>query len=220
MKIRAIITGSTGMVGEGVLHECLLHPDVEAVLVINRRPCDVRHAKLKEIIHADFSSFASIEHELAGYNAGFFCMGSTSLGKSEEEYRRLTYDFTLALALPLARLNPDMTVTYVSGVGTDRTEKGRVTWARVKGKTENDLLRLPFRQAFMFRPGYIQPTEGMKRTYRMYKVLGPLYPMLKMFFPNYMCTLTEIGSAMINTVLYGYDKPVLEVADIRKCAHV
>jgi len=220
MKIRAIITGSTGMVGEGVLHECLLHPGVEAVLVINRRPCGVRHAKLKEIIHADFSSFSSIEHELAGYNAGFFCMGSTSLGKSDEEYRRLTYDLTMALALPLARLNPHMTITYVSGVGTDATEKGRVRWARVKGKTENELLRLPFRQAFMFRPGYIQPTEGMKHTYRMYTVLGPLYPVLRMFFPGYMCTLAELGTAMINTVLHGYDKPVLEVADIRKRARV
>ena len=219
MKIKVIITGSTGMVGEGVLHECLLHPDVEAVLVINRRPCGVQHDRLKEIIHADFSSFAGLERELTGYNAAFLCMGVSSVGMSEEQYRRMTYDFTMALARPLSQLNPDMSITYVSGAGTDGTERGRSRWARVKGKTENDLMKLPFKKAYMFRPGYIQPTEGLKRAYKVLKVIGPLYPALKLLFPRFVCTLKELGTAMINAVTIGYEKQVLEVRDILTLAY-
>ena len=219
MKIKAIITGSTGMVGEGVLHECLLHPDVESVLVINRRPCNVRHPKLKEILHQDFTDFSAIEKELAGFNAGYFCMGVSSIGKSEETYRRLTYDLTLALARTLARLNPGMTICYVTGVGADSSEKGGAMWARVKGKTENDLLRLPFRQAYMFRPAFIQPTKGLKNTHSFYRVLAPLFPLGKLLFPQYLLTLKEIGLAMINSVNKGYDKQVLEVRDIAKLAN-
>ncbi len=207
------------MVGEGVLHECLQHKDVESVLVINRRPCGVQHAKLREIILRDFSSFTGIEQELIGYNAAFFCMGVSSIGLKEEEYRRLTYDLTMALARPLSRVNPGMSICYVSGVGTDGTEQGRSMWARVKGKTENDLMKLPFRQAFMFRPGYIQPTPGLKHTYSLYKVLSPLYPMFKMVFPNYVCTLNELGTAMINAVGTGYEKQAIEVRDIIQLAH-
>jgi len=214
MKINAIITGSTGMVGEGVLHECLNHSDVETVLVINRKPCGVKHRKLKEIIHKDFLDFSPIENELAGYNACYFCMGISSMGKKEDEYKRITYNLTMNFANTLVKLNPDMTFCYVSGVGTDGTEKGRSMWARVKGKTENDLMKLPFKASYMFRAGYIQPTKGLKNTYKFYKVVAPIYPLIKLLFSNYVCTLEEIGLAMINVTLYGSEKKVLECKDI------
>jgi len=218
MRIKAIITGSTGMVGEGVLHECLLHPDVESVLVINRRPCMVQHQKLKEILHQDFSDFSPIEKELTGYNAGYFCMGVSSVGMKEETYRHLTYDLTLSLARLLAKLNPDMTLCYVSGAGTDSSEKGRIMWARVKGKTENDLLRLPFRNAYMFRPAFIQPTKGLQHAHLFYRVLAPFFPLWQLLFPHYLLTLKEIGLAMINSVNKGPDKRVIEVKDITMLA--
>jgi len=218
MKIRAIITGATGMVGEGVLHECLAHPEVEAVLVITRRPCGVQHPKLKEVLHQDFSDFSGLEKELTGYNAGYLCMGVSSIGMTEETYTRLTYDLTMALARTLAKLNPDMTLCYVSGLGTDSSEQGRVMWGRVKGRTENELMRLPVRKAYMFRPAFIQPTKGLKNTYTVYRMLAPLFPVLKFLFPNYMVTLREIGLAMVNSVNKGPDKRVLEVKDIVKLA--
>jgi uncharacterized protein YbjT (DUF2867 family) len=218
MKIRAIITGATGMVGEGVLHECLHHPDVESVLSISRRSCGVRHEKLKEILHEDFSDFSALGGELTGYNAGFLCMGVSSVGMSEERYRHLTYDLTMALARTLAKLNPDMTICYVSGMGTDSSEKGRVMWARVKGKTENDLLRLPFRGAYLFRPGFIRPTKGLKHTHWFYRVLDPLFPLLNRLFPGSLLTLREIGLAMIHSVGKGPEKRVLEVSDIAMLA--
>ena len=216
MKINAIITGTTGMVGEGVLYECLLHPDVESVLVINRTPCGIKHEKLKEIIHKDFLDLSSIEDQLKGYNACYFCAGISSMGKSEEQYKRITYDLTLNFANTLLRSNPDMTFCYVSGVGTDSTEKGRSMWARVKGKTENDLMKLQFKAAYMFRPGYIQPTKGLKNAYNAYKIFVPFYPILKKLFPKYVTTLREIGLAMINVTLYGSDKKILECRDIVK----
>lgn len=206
------------MVGEGVLHECLKHPDVESVLVINRRPCGVQHERVEEIIHTNFLDFSAIEPRLQGYNACYFCMGISSLGKTEEEYRRTTYDVTMHIATTLVRLNADMTFCYVSGVGTDSSEKGRSMWARVKGKTENDLMKLPFKSAFIFRPGYIQPTKGLKHTYTIYRVLRPLYPIWKIMFPSYVCTLEEIGLSMINAVLYGYGERILECEDIRRLA--
>ena len=169
MKIRAIITGVTGMVGEGVLHECLLHPAVESVLVINRKPCGIKHQKLIEIIHQDFFDLSPIDNHLTGYNACYFCAGVSSVGIKEEEYKHITYDLTLNFAKTLLKLNSEMTFCYVSGVGTDSTEKGRSMWARVKGKTENDLLKLGFKDAYMFRPGYIQPTKGLKNTYKIYE---------------------------------------------------
>jgi hypothetical protein len=218
MKIRAIITGATGMVGEGVLHECLLHQDVESVLSISRRPCGVRHAKLKEILHQDFSDFSGLEKELSGFHAGFFCMGVSSVGMSEEKYRHLTYDLTMALARMLSRLNPDMTICYVSGMGTDSSEKGRTMWSRVKGKTENDLMQLPFRSAYMFRPGFIRPTKGLKNTHGFYRVLDPLFPLAKLLFPNAVLTLKEIGLAMINSAAASPAKRVLEAADIEALA--
>ncbi len=214
MKIKAIITGSTGMVGGGVLHECLNHPEVESVLVINRRTCNVQHPKLKEIIHSDFSDFGSIESALSGYNAAFLCMGVSSVGMKEEKFRYLTYDLTMALAKSLAKLNPEITFTYVSGAATDSSEKGRSMWARVKGKTENDLLKLPVKQAYMFRPAIITPTKGLKNTYTAYKVMKPLLPVFRFLFPNYVSSLRELGLAMIHVTLNGYNKKVLEVKDI------
>jgi uncharacterized protein YbjT (DUF2867 family) len=215
MKINAIITGATGMVGEGVLHECLQHPDVSSVLVIGRRPCQIQHEKLKEILLPDLYDLSSVEDQLKGYNACYYCMGVSSVGMKEADYARVTYDLTLHFARTLAPLNPDMTFCYVTGVGSDSTERGRSMWARVKGRTENHLLQLPFRQAFMFRPGYIHPTPGLKNTYRAYKILSPLYPILKFLFPNYVNTMQELGLAMIRATLSGYEKPFFECADIR-----
>ena len=208
------------MVGEGVLHMCLNHPDVEAVLVINRKPCGAAHDKLTEIIHNDFHDLTAIESRLAGYNACYFCMGVSSVGMKEEDYHRITYDLTMQMAQTLVRLNPDMTFCYVSGVGTDSSEKGKSMWARVKGKTENDLMQLPFKNAFMYRPGYIQPVKGLNNTYTIYKFVAPLYPVLKALLPKYVCTLEEIGRSMIHVVLQGYHTQVLEVRDIIESAHV
>jgi hypothetical protein len=216
MKIKAIITGTTGMVGEGVLHECLLHPEVESVLVINRKPCGVKHEKLKEIIHKDFFNLSSIEEQLTGYNACYFCAGVSSIGKKENEYSRITYDLTMNFAKTLVRLNPVMTFCYVSGVGTDSTEKGKSMWARVKGKTENDLLKLPFKATYMFRPGFIKPTKGLKNAYKLYKLFTPFYPVLRKLFPKYVVTLEELGLAMIKVTLVGSEKKILECRDIVK----
>ena len=224
MKIKTIITGATGMVGEGVLHECLNHPEVETVLVINRKTCGVKHEKLKEIIYKDFFDLTPIENQLAGYNACFFCAGVTSVGKKEKEYTHLTYDMTMNFAETLVKVNGEkskkITFCYVSGTGTDSTEKGKTMWARVKGKTENDLMKLPFKNAYMFRPGYIQPTKGLKNTYTVYKFIAPFYPVLKTLFPNYTITLKEVGQAMINVAIYSPGKNILECADIRESAVV
>jgi len=218
MKIKAIITGVTGMVGEGVLHECLHHPDVESILVIGRRSYGLEHEKLEEVVIPDLFDLSEIEEQLAGYNACFFCLGTSSVGMKEDAYPRITYDLTMNMARILAGRNPDMTFCYVSGAGTNSSEKGGSMWARVKGRTENHLLELPFRQAFMFRPGYIQPIPGLKNTYRAYKMLSFLYPMLKRVFPRYVISLKEIGFAMIHAVQKGYDKPVLECLDIAELA--
>jgi len=214
MKLNVIITGATGMVGEGVLHECLLHPDVESVLVINRKPCGVTHEKLKEIIHKDFFNLSHIEDQLVGYNACFFCTGISSVGKKEDEYKHITYDLTMNFARVMLKKNPDMVFCYVSGSGTDSTEKGRMMWARVKGKTENDLLKLPFKDSYMFRPGYIQPTKGLKNTKKFYKLFVPFYPILIIIFPRFVVSLEEVGMAMINVALYGSDEKILECREI------
>lgn len=218
VKIKAIITGATGMVGEGVLHECLQHPLVESVLVVNRRPCGVVHPKLKEIVHTDFYDFSSVENQLSGYNACFFCLGVTSIGKEEDEYFKLTYTLTMALAVPLSRLNGDMTFCYVSGAGTDSTEKGRTMWARVKGKTENDLMKLPFKKVFAFRPGFIKPTRGLRNVHSFYKYINWMYPIGRALFPKGFCTLKELGLAMIHVVNEKETRKALEGMDIIEMA--
>lgn len=218
MKI--IITGSTGMVGEGVLHECLLHPKVKNVLVINRRECNVKHPKLKEIIHKDFSDFSQIQNELVGYDAGFLCMGVSSIGMKEDRYKYLTYNLTMSLAKPLADLNSNFTLIYVSGAGTDSSEQGKSMWARIKGKTENDLIKMPFKNVYAFRPGGITPTPGLRNTFTILKLMKPILPLLRSLLPKMICSLKEVGLAMINTTLYGYDKNVIEVTDIVKLSNI
>ena len=214
MKINVVITGATGMVGEGVLMESLLNPDVEKVLVINRKPCNVTHPKLKEIIHTDFFDLSDIIEQLKGYNACFFCLGVSSVGMKEEEYYSLTYTLTMHVAEIISGQNPDMTFCYISGAGTDSTEKGRLNWARVKGKTENDLMKLPFRKVYAFRPGFMLPSKEAKNVHGYYAIFRILYPPLRALFPRFVSTLKEVAIAMINSVTYGYEKPVLEVEDI------
>jgi uncharacterized protein YbjT (DUF2867 family) len=216
--VKAIITGVTGMVGEGVLHECLQHPAVESVLALNRKPCRVSHPKLKEIIQADFFNLSGKESVLSGYNACFFCAGVSSLGMKQHEYYRITHDLTMNLAETLCRLNPDMTFCYVSGAGTDGTEKGRLMWARVKGKTENDLMKLPFKAVYAFRPAFMKPTKGLKNILPAYKYISWLYPVAHSLFPDYFGTLKDVGLAMINCVLSGTEKKVLEAKDIEEIA--
>jgi hypothetical protein len=214
MKLKAILTGATGMVGEGVLYECLLHDDVEQVLVIGRRSCNISHPKLKEIIHANLYDLSSVEDQLKGYDACFFCLGTTAVGKKEAEYYKITYELTMHFATTLCKYNPGMTFCYISGAGTDSTEKGRMMWARVKGKTENDLVKLPFKKVYHFRPGIIKPTKGLKNTLGFYKYLGWLIPVIKLVAPNMVSSLKELGLAMINAAGKGYEKNILEVKDI------
>lgn len=214
MGIKAIITGVTGMVGEGVLLECLQSADVESVLTISRKPSGVSHLKLKEIIHADFFNLKSIEHDLSGYDACFFCLGVSSIGMKEPEYTRLTYTLTMNFAETLVRYNKEMIFCYISGASTDSTEKGRQMWARVKGKTENDLGKLPFKAEYNFRPGFMKPTAGQKNVLRYYKYIGWLYPFLRRFFPSTATTLKELGLAMIYVAKTGYPKNIIEVPDI------
>jgi len=218
MKIKAILTGATGMVGEGVLHECLQHDEVEEILIVGRRSCGITHPKLKEIIHPDFYYLASIEHRLTGYDACFFCLGVSSVGMKEAEFYKLTYILTMNFATTLVNRNPAMTFCYISGAGTDSSEKGRTMWARVKGKTENDLMKLPFKTVYNFRPGIIKPTKGLKNTLNFYKYLGWLIPVIQLIAPNSLTKLKDLGLAMINAADKGYEKQVLEVTDIHLLA--
>jgi uncharacterized protein YbjT (DUF2867 family) len=208
------------MVGQGVLRECLLDPDVVYVVSVVRSPSGQRHPKLREVAHANFLDFSPIESELTGFDAAFFCLGVTSAGKTEEQYSRVTYDITMAAAEPLARLNPGMTFVSVSGAGTDSTERGRVMWARVKGKTENALLKLPFKAAYMFRPGVIQPVHGVRSRTALYRIpyliLRPVMPWLRRRLPQYVTTTEQLGRAMIAVAKHGAPKTVLESADINK----
>ena len=216
--MRVVLFGATGMVGQGVLRECLLDPEVESVLSVGRSATGQQHAKLRELVHRDFLDFAPIENELAGFDACFFCLGVSSAGMKEDDYRRVTYDFTLAAARTLARLNPNMTFVYVSGMGTDSSERGRTMWARVKGKTENELLGLPFKAAYMFRPGLIVPLHGIRSKTRLYRAfyaaMGPLLPLLNAAFPKYVTTTEQVGRAMIKVARQGATKSVLENSDI------
>ena len=211
-RIRAIITGATGMIGEGVLHECLQSETVEKILVVGRKSCGVSHPKLTEIVHGDFFDLSAIEDDLKGYNACFFCLGVSSTGVSNEEYKRLTYDLTMKFAGTV--INPEMTFCYVSGKGTDSTEKSSLNWANVKGKTENDLMKLPFKKFFAFRIGFVKPEKNFKNTVNLYNYLGWLYPIVRAVSSNFASTLGEVGRAMINGATLGYDKRILEVEDI------
>ncbi len=218
MKIKAILTGATGMVGEGVLHECLQHPDVEEVLVLTRKPSGYSHPKLKELIHADFYNITSIQEQLKGYNACLFCLGVSSVGMKEEDYFQKTYVLTMHIATILAQQNTDMTFCYISGAYTDSTEQGKSMWARVKGKTENDLMKLPFKKVYNFRPGILSPTKGLKNTLNFYKWLGWLLPIIRFTMPNTISSLKELGLAMINASSIGYEKQIVEVKDIKELA--
>jgi uncharacterized protein YbjT (DUF2867 family) len=213
MTIKTIITGATGMVGEAVLLECLANAAVEQVLVVNRKPGGVAHPKLREIIHADFFNLAPIEQQLTGYDACFFCLGVSSVGMDAEQYRRVTYDLTLGFAQVLAKANPQMTFCYVTGKGTDSSEQGRIAWARVKGATENALMRL-FKRAYMFRPALMKATPGQKNLNPYYKYFAWIYPIGRALLPGSFCTLQEVAQAMINAASKGYPKQVLEVKDI------
>ena len=218
--MKVILFGATGMVGQGVLRECLVDPGVERVLVVGRSPTGQQNAKLKEILHQDFFDFSAIESELTGYDACFFCLGVSSVGMEEQRYRHLTYDLTLATATMLARLNPGKVFTYVTGRGTDSTEQGPRMWARVKGKTENDLLKLPFKAAYMFRPAGIQPLYGVRSKTAwinaIYVVASPLLARLARTSPQYMTTTERVGRAMISVARDGYPKRVLESEDINR----
>lgn len=217
--LNVIVTGASGMVGEGVLLECLRHPDMNRVLVIGRRPCGVAHAKLKEVLIKDFFDFSTIENDLHGYNACFFCLGVSSVGMKEPEYTRLTYDLTLNFARKVSDLNKGMTFCYVSGAGTDSSENGRSMWARVKGKTENDLMKLPFKQAIAFRPGVMHPTPGMNNTLKYYKYFAWIFHIGRPIAPTFFLRLSEVGTAMIHAALHGSPKQVLETKDIYALAH-
>jgi uncharacterized protein YbjT (DUF2867 family) len=218
MKLKIILTGATGMVGEGVLLECLNRPEVEQVLMVNRKHFDTTHPKLTELLLPDFMNLNAIEDELKGYNACFFCAGISSAGLNEQQYSHITYDITMHFANALVKLNPGMVFNFISGAHTDSTEKGRMMWARVKGKTENDLLKLPFKAVYTFRPGFMKPAEGQRNIKSLFKAMLFLYPVLKFIFPS--LTMRQVGLAMINTVLHGYSKPVLEVKDIKTLAAI
>lgn len=210
------------MVGQSALRECLLDPDVEQVLSIVRTASGQQHPKLRELVHADFFEYEAVASQLTGFDACFFCLGISSAGMSEAQYTTITHDLTLAAGATLARLNPGMSFVYVSGAGTDGSEHGRSMWARVKGRTENDVVKLPFKAAYMFRPGFIQPMDGIRsktRSYQFfYSVTGPVLPLLHSLFPRRIMTTRQIGRAMLQVVRKGYPRPVLEAADIINAA--
>ncbi|RSZ34510.1 MULTISPECIES: NmrA family NAD(P)-binding protein [unclassified Variovorax] len=216
--MKVLIFGATGMVGQGVLRECLLAPDVESVVAVGRNPTGQQNPKLRDLVHKDMYDYGAIESQLQGFDACFFCLGVSSVGMKEPEYKRITYDLTLAAATVLARLNPGMTFTYVTGVGTDSSERGSSMWARVKGATENALLRLPFKAAYMFRPGMIQPLHGIRSKTPLYDaaivVLKPLLGLAHSLWPNRVTTTEKIGRAMLAVARNGAPKPILDPADI------
>ena len=216
MKI--LIFGATGMVGQGVLRECLLAPDVQGVVAVGRNGTGQQHARLRDLVHKDMHDYSAVESQLQGFDACFFCLGVSSVGMKEPEYKRITYDLTLAAATVLARLNPGMTFTYVTGAGTDSSERGSSMWARVKGATENALLRLPFKGAYMFRPGVIQPLHGVRSKTPLYDgiyvVLSPLLSLAYRLWPNKVTTTEKVGRAMLAVARNGAPKKLLDPADI------
>jgi uncharacterized protein YbjT (DUF2867 family) len=210
--MKVIITGATGMVGEGILFECLENPAIKEVLIVNRRHYNMEHPKLKELLVNDFTKLEGLETQLSNYDACFYCAGISSVGMNEEKYNDITYETTMAFAGQLAKLNPDMVFNFVSGSHTDSTEKGKMMWARIKGKTENALMKLPFKAQYNFRPGFMKPFDGQKNVKTLFKPLIWLFPIL---LPKISLTLKQVGQAMINAVLKGYPKQVLEIADIK-----
>lgn len=218
--MKVLLFGATGMIGQGVLRECLLDPEVTQVLAVGRGPSGQTHPKLKDLLHQDFLDYSALQGDLTGLATCLFCLGVTSAGLTEEAYRRVTYDVTLTAAKTLLQLNPGMTFVYISGAGADSTERGQIMWARVKGLTENALLRLPFKAVYLFRPGAIQPLHGITsrtRLYRvLYRLLGPFFPIVKAFFPNGLTTTEQLGKAMIHAGLQGAPKAVLEMRDINR----
>jgi uncharacterized protein YbjT (DUF2867 family) len=220
--MKAILFGATGMVGQGVLRECLLDGEVESVLAIGRNASGTQHEKLHDRVVGDLGDVSPLAQELSGYGACFFCLGVSAAGMTEVDYRRVTYKLTMSVARTLVEASPAMTFIYVSGAGTDSTGRGRSMWARVKGETENALLELPFKASYMFRPGFIQPLHGIvskTRLYRtIYTVAGPLYPVFKTLLPNHVTTTEQVGRAMIEVAMHGAPKALLENRDINALA--
>ncbi|MGB8357029.1 MAG: hypothetical protein WCD55_00285 [Bacteroidales bacterium] len=216
--LKVIITGSTGMVGEGVLLVCLGDPDIEKILVINRRPLGITHPKLTEIIHENFYDLSLIESQLSGFNACFFCLGVSSVGMKMDKYYKVTYELTMHFGETVSRLNKDMVFVYVAGAGTDGTEKGRIEWARIKGKTENDLMKLPFRKAYGYRPGFIKPVKGQTRAHSFYKYINWFFPLGKKLFPDGFNTMEELGLSMIRLTTTDYPKNIIYGKDIARLA--
>ena len=218
--MKVLIFGATGMVGQGVLRECLLDKDIERVVTVGRNATGQQYPKLTEIVHKDLFDLSSIETELTGFDACFFCLGVSSFRMSEADYTHLTYDLTFAVGQTLARLNPGMTFSYVTGAGTDTTERGRSMWARVKGRTENALLRMPFKAAYMYRPGMIQPMDGIRSKTAVYQMaislLRPLFPVMRRAFPNAITTTSQLGRAMIAVAKERAASRVLETRDITR----
>lgn len=216
--MNVLILGATGMVGQGVLRECLLDEGVTRVVTLGRSPTGQSHPKLREIVHGELLNLRPIESQLTGLDACFYCLGASATGSSEADYTQINYVLTMSVAETLARIDPDMTFVYVSGAGTDSSERGRAMWARVKGRTENALLRLPFRAAYMLRPGLIIPMHGVKSKTRLYRafytVLGPLLPLMRKLFPRSIITTEQLGRVMLRLARSGYSKPVLETADL------
>jgi len=217
--MNVLLFGATGMVGQGALRECLLDPGVRRVLTVGRRATGQRSEKLRELVVPAVTDLSAVEPELSGFDACLFCLGVSSAGMSEERYTTLTYDLTFAVAQTLVRRNPGMTFLYVSGMGTDSSEQGRTMWARVKGRTENALLHLPFKAAYMFRPAIILPLHGIRSSTRwtriLYTVTRPLYPIFRTLFPNYVTTTEQLGRALLTVAREGFPKPILEPPDIR-----
>jgi uncharacterized protein YbjT (DUF2867 family) len=219
-----LLFGATGMIGQGVLRECLLDPHVQLVETIGRTATNVQHSKLRELVQPDLWNYTAIEPQLTGFDACFFCLGVASSGMTEKDYEHVTYGITIAAAETLCRLNPKMVFIYVSGAATDSSEKGRMMWARVKGKTENALLRMPFAAAYMFRPGFIEPAHGETSRTKLYRVLfvfaKPLLPLLRRLFPNQILTTEQIARAILNLTNRPYPKHILEIKDIRAVAQL
>ncbi|SHF38752.1 NAD-dependent epimerase/dehydratase family protein [Pedobacter caeni] len=218
MEIKVILTGATGMVGEGVLLDCLEHPQVKEVLMVNRKSNSLKHPKLKECIVPSFLDLNEFSTQLSGYDACFYCAGISSVGMNESDYSNITYHTTVHFAEELLTLNPQMVFSHVSGSHSDSSENGSVMWARVKGKTENALMRLPFKKVYNFRPGFMKPSAGQQNVKSFYKAFSLLYPLLKLLIPNRVSTMHDVGLAMINSVLKGYPKQILEIKDIKLLA--